>query len=74
MKHGVLYAALGEAGPFRKLGVAETRRAHLRRRQDQVDQEGRGAVIMTDQIPHKRVHDVRVHCVPLVAHRLALNA
>ena len=32
MKHGVLHAALGKAGPFRKLGVAETRRALLRRR------------------------------------------
>ncbi len=70
MKHGVLHAALGKTGPFRKLGVAETRRALLGcRRQDQVDQEGRGAVVVTDQIPHERVHDVGVHRVLLVAHR-----
>ena len=70
MKHGVLHAALGEAGPFRKLGMAETGRALLGgRAQDQVDQEGRRAVVVTDQISHKRVQDVSVDCVLLVAHR-----
>ncbi len=69
MKNGVLHAALGEAGPFRKLGMAETGRTLLGfRRQNQVDQEGRRAVIVADQIPHQCVQDVGVHRVLFVAH------
>ena len=70
MKHRVLHAALGEAGPFRKLGMTETRRTFLgRRHQDQVDQEGGWAVVVADQIPHECVHNVRIHHVLPVAHR-----
>ena len=56
MKHGVLHAALGEAGPLRKLGVAETGRSLLAcRDQGQIDQESRRTMVVTDKISHQRV-------------------